>query len=295
MKAADFEEPEYRGPLFNQIEWGNHLVWEPGQVFENHIGIDRASFCTNHYIWNLHGFPTHPIGVILNNYRFPYIWNQRKKNKSLPNFALNLFIQAKRPYYLSTGTKILKKNNIPYSCWKFEITVHQQIALEKLSQKLSTKALVTYASPAFHKQKDLYTHTADKSIVENSTFPEVIRLSGHLNWYYDRPGAAGVANPNYEYIETPDLNTRIIDLVEKKEELKHIKIAESLKIIAKEMITITDILKDDFVSFLFAQELINIDRYIENFDLKENIEEVRDYLIIETFCFYYKLKWFTIG
>lgn len=35
--SADFEESEFRGPLFNQLLRGNNLLWEPGQVFEEHI------------------------------------------------------------------------------------------------------------------------------------------------------------------------------------------------------------------------------------------------------------------
>lgn len=44
LTTAEFEEGEYRGPLFNQLET-SHLVWEPGQVFEKHIGVDKAVWC----------------------------------------------------------------------------------------------------------------------------------------------------------------------------------------------------------------------------------------------------------
>ena len=48
---ADFEESEFRGPLFNQLLRGNNLLWEPGQVFEEHIGIDYAALVENELFW----------------------------------------------------------------------------------------------------------------------------------------------------------------------------------------------------------------------------------------------------
>ena len=193
MKLADFEESEYRGPLYNQLEWGNHLVWEPGQVFEKHIGIDRAALCTNAYFWRLHGFNNPPFGIWMHKSSWDFIWQERKKEKLLPNFQLNLFLQAKRPYVLSRGSKKLKEAGIKSSCWKFGITDHQQKALEKLEHKMGDEALVCYASPAFHKQSDLYKHTISRTIVENSTFPLVSKLKEHAAWYYDTPGASGCA------------------------------------------------------------------------------------------------------
>ena len=54
--TCEFEEGEYRAPLFYQLEKDSSgLLWEPGQVFEKKIGIDRASDCINEYLWNLHG------------------------------------------------------------------------------------------------------------------------------------------------------------------------------------------------------------------------------------------------
>lgn len=41
MKPAEFEEKEYEGPLYNQLERGNRLLWPPGQVLEGYLGFDR--------------------------------------------------------------------------------------------------------------------------------------------------------------------------------------------------------------------------------------------------------------
>ena len=98
LKSAEFEEGEYRAPLFNQLA-STSLVWEPGQVFEKHIGIDYATWCADQYVLSLHGHSTAPRGVSLPYYDWDYIWSVRNKLKKLPSFRLNLFIQAKRPMY----------------------------------------------------------------------------------------------------------------------------------------------------------------------------------------------------
>ena len=76
----EFEESEFRGPLFNQLERGSNLLWEPGQVFEKKIGIDRASFCLNEYLWKLHGHNSNLGGCNLRNRNFRYIFKRRKPN-----------------------------------------------------------------------------------------------------------------------------------------------------------------------------------------------------------------------
>lgn len=159
MKPADFEESEYRGPLYNQLERGNHLVWEPGQVFEKHIGIDRAAYVTDPYFWGLHGFSTPMHGVVLLDFDWKYIWRKRLKNKILPDFQLNLFLQAKRPHAGTRPRAAIKKKGIAGNYWKFEITPHQQTALERMRENISDRAIVCYASPAFHTQSALYEHT----------------------------------------------------------------------------------------------------------------------------------------
>lgn len=163
MTPADFEESEYRGPLYNQLERGNHLVWEPGQVFEKHIGIDRAAYVTDPYFWDLHDLSAPMSGVILRDYDWHYIWKKRLKNKILPDFKLNLFLQAKRPHAGTRPRGKVKKAGIVGDYWKFEITRHQQVALEQMKKTLNGNAIVCYAAPAFHTQAALYEHTKNQS------------------------------------------------------------------------------------------------------------------------------------
>jgi hypothetical protein len=131
------------------------------------------------------------------------IW--RRRHRPLPNFKLNLFIQAKRCFFHKAKPRHLKASALNSPCWRFDITPHQQEALEKVAAKISRRAVVCYAAPAFHRFSELYAHTAARTINQNSTFPTVEKLTGHSAWYYDRPGGSGVANADPENIEGPDI------------------------------------------------------------------------------------------
>jgi hypothetical protein len=68
MAIAEFEEREFEAPLYNQLEVGSNLVWSPGQVFEEHIGIDRAIFVESPTFWRLIRRLGPPPGVFLHRY-----------------------------------------------------------------------------------------------------------------------------------------------------------------------------------------------------------------------------------
>lgn len=212
LKTCEFEEAEYRGPLFNQLSTSS-LLWEPGQVFEKHIGIDHALFTTHAFLHSLHGHNAPLDGVILSRYNWDYIWAVRRSKKRLPSFRLNVFIQAKRPQYGRYAPKALKAEGLRSPYWRFEITPHQQLALEKLQERLKNRAIVCYACPVFHKEAILHKWTVEPRIVENSTFPDVAKLSGHSAWNFSEPGARGVANIEPTASDAPSLLERVDFLI----------------------------------------------------------------------------------
>lgn len=256
MTPADFEESEYRGPLYNQLERGNHLVWEPGQVFEKHIGIDRASYVTDAYFWGLQRFAAPMSGVVLPDYEWHYIWKNRLKNKILPDFKLNLFLQAKRPHAGTRPRGKLKKAGIVSDYWKFEITPHQQVALEQMEKTLSGKAIVCYAAPAFHTQAALYEHTKNQSIVPFSSFPPASTLIGHGAWYYGNGGLSGVANPDFVRMEFESLETRIVKLVERTQS-QRTNAVESIRELANSLIQSTLEIHEPSPNDTWFQQLLN--------------------------------------
>ncbi len=300
MTPADFEESEYRGPLYNQLERGNHLVWEPGQVFEKHIGIDRAAYVTDPYFWGLHGLIAPMNGVILLDYDWHYIWKNRLKNKILPDFKLNLFLQAKRPHAGTRPRGEVKKAGIVGDYWKFEITPHQQVALEQMEKTLNGKAIVCYAAPAFHTQAALYEHTKNQSVVPSSSFPPASALTGHGAWYYDNGGLWGVANPDFVRKEFEPLQTRIINLMERTQS-RSVNAGESLRDLANSLIKSTSEVQEPSPSDTWFQQLLNrVNDHVSSmtelgFVDEEYIQALKNYMQVRAFCNAYRLDWLVIG
>ncbi|MDZ4063661.1 MAG: hypothetical protein U1E22_03240 [Coriobacteriia bacterium] len=212
MKNAEFEEREYEAPLYNQLERGSTWLWSPGQVFEHHIGIDRAMFISDDWLFRMHGYATYAPGAVLTRYRWPDAWFGKRGRGRLPNFYLNLFVQAKRPLWGKRAPKSLENFNLHGPVWKFDVTPHQQRALEVVAQQLADRALVVYAAPAFHLHQDLFKHTRFGTIAEHSCFPSVMSLQGHSAWYYNCPGAVGIASSVPRPIEEASLDTRLQEL-----------------------------------------------------------------------------------
>jgi len=96
--------------------------------------------------------------------------------------------------------------------FKFAIETEQQETLERVARSLAHRAIFTYAAPVFHSAGSLFRHGTHGTIVENSTFPDVLSLKGHEAWYYNEPGALGIANPTPERIVGKALGQRLDDL-----------------------------------------------------------------------------------
>jgi hypothetical protein len=300
MVPADFEESEFRAPLYTQLEWGNHLVWEPGQVFEKHMGIDRASYVTNLRFWGLHHRHAPLPGVMLPDYDLKYIWTRRRKRKSLPDFHLNLFLQAKRP---SAGTRPrgeLRKTGIIGDYWKFSITPHQQAALERLDSTIRDRALVCYAAPAFHTQSALYENTRNLTMVQNTSFPRPASLTAHTAWYYTNGGTFGIANPSFVRIDTQPIEDQIRAFVEGSSSQEP-NAASTLATLASGLISsASDISAPSPVETWFHVLLARVERAIDEVASGEDVtaealEPVRRLLQVNAFCSAYHLDWFVLG
>lgn len=197
MKQAEFEEKEYESPLIAEISVGRGPIWSPGQVLERLVGFDVAVYLDHHFLWSLFHRPFPPPGVILSRRRrLPFNVDPSR----LPTFAVNLMLQAKRPQYLSGINSDLSARGIKNAYWRFSITPHQQTVLFDVARSLGSRAVVAYASPAFHTHSDLYSHIENHDIIQHSSFVRAIRLNGHSTWAYDHPGTKGVACSDYETV-----------------------------------------------------------------------------------------------
>lgn len=229
MVRSEFEEKEYENPLYIQLLEGNNNLWTPGQVFEGHFGIDAALEVYRESFWEMMGYRYPLRGVVIDNFRWGFIWKSRKK-RQLPTFNTNLLIQAKPCEYLNGRNSNLAALGIKGAYFRFSIKEHQQKALEAVSNRLGNKAVVSYACPAFYTYNDLFQYTSLNTMIENSTFVKVKKLNGHVKWAFDSPGTNGVAYSIPKKIIDKEFNAQISELSQSnyKEEFNNQKAEISL-------------------------------------------------------------------
>lgn len=292
-RPSDFEESEYRGPLFNQLLRGNHLLWEPGQVFEQYIGIDYAAQIEHEIFWRFRR--RKPLGgLILGQTPFNYIWKSRKKSKILPPFKLNVFIQAKRSNLAPNTPKKARDKGLSSSCWFFNVESHQQEALHRFSTQIGGQGIVCYAAPAFDKQLELYQNIENRTMVQNSTFPAAGKLNGHGRWYYDRAGRFGVANPDFESFEATPIEVQINQLIQLNSNIPERSAQENLQTLVEAINNSIEASSNvdsratffSYLSQVFEDEAVEL--------LNEVNNQTRSYLRIKAFCKAYGLEWLTI-
>jgi hypothetical protein len=214
VKRSEFEEKEYESPLYRELLWGNHRIASPGQVFEGAFGIDCAMEAHDPNFWAIFGYPDIPDGVFLNNYSWGWVFRRYGKSRQLPNFPVNLLIQAKAPDYMSGPNAKFVTRGIPKSYWRIEAKEHQQSLLELLAKKLNNRALIVYAGPAFHTHGDLYDYTEKQTIVNRSSFIKVERMATHHAWNYDKAGCRGIASSTPEPVDDGTFDSLLASALE---------------------------------------------------------------------------------
>jgi hypothetical protein len=293
--TAEFEEKAYEGPLYNQLERGNNLLFTPGQVLEKTLGFDAGLFVAQAAIWETLGYKTPLQGAALAYYDWPFAWKLKQPKEKIPRFRLNLFLQAKRPDFYTRRPRSLKKlNTISAPLWSFRVTRHQQRRLQRMSETLEGKAHVAYASPAFHTYTDLFRHTQRRTMVQNSSFPSVEILKDHDAWYYQRPGAQGAANPNPESIEEPSLLDRIAGLARATDafdggDLRWLDLTARGVIDAA---AAADEVTIDGRTAHFFDDLQTLERLTERYEIPESL---RAYARVALFTIRFDLNWLVVA
>lgn len=292
MKPAAFEEKEYEASLYQQLETGNPNVWSPGQVFEQHLGFDHAALVDNPRFWRLIGRNA-PVGAFLNRYDWRPVWRSRPR-RPMPNFRLNLFLQAKRPSYYTRAPRHIRDAGISGLSWCFDVDADQQSALERVSDRLGRRAAIVYASPAFHTAPQLYAHIRMGSVIDNSTFPEIRQLTGHSKWFYNCPGGHGVANPDPEFSEGRSLYEIIRGLLTEQSNATETDTARELIDVSKIVIGALDDgrLHDNPRVALFFEEIRGIDQELSQFE--QIGEPVRALFRMSAFARLFNLEWYLI-
>lgn len=195
MTWAQFEEKELEGPLNAQLS-ARGVFWSPGQVLEKIVGFDVAMVVSEVGFWASMGFGTVPSGRrVLSSWwpGWPSLFVRPLfRFRTPPTFTLNAFFQYKRPQYLSHGGSEWSAWASPY--YRFDLTRHQQLALEACATSLGVHGLVAYGSPVFYQRDELFRHIEHGTLVNNTHFVEAVRLSGHARYTYVAPRKNGKAH-----------------------------------------------------------------------------------------------------
>jgi hypothetical protein len=290
MEHAEFEEKDYEGPLYHELLSGNHRISTPGQVFESAFGIDAMMEAHHPLFWDLWGYMDIPAGIMLNDYRWGWVWRRHGSARKLPTFQVNLLIQAKRPDYLRGKRVDLSRCGISGGYWRFAVREHQQVLLEQLERRLRNRALVVYATPVFHELGPLYDHIEKQAIVENSSFVRPTRMKGHHHWNYDKPGCVGAATSEPEAIEDADFITLLSKAVENSESIDP---KESLLGFEKEIsLVVTDNASNPIAQFYKRVDEKRLNRIAE---LVGGRSPLLPFLKISTFLNLLNTRWLIAG
>lgn len=292
MGFAEFEEKEFEKPLYNQLENGKCDVWTPGQCFEGYIGFDYSGNIDTYEFWKRFGGFV-PKGVVLNDYNMGYIWKKMKRKRILPNFSINLFIQAKRPYIHSGTFSGAIYDTKHYS---FEINHRQQRILERLDQKLNHRALLVYASPVFGTYEELYRYTREGNVIDNTSFPKIDTLAGHSHWYYcDTKN--GIAHSEPEEEKSFNIFELIERLKQENYDIENTDFNENIHILSQAVRSVLDEFREDIQVRFCLSQIKDLQMFYEyHWNRIDNIgyETVTSFLTVTIFCEVFNLDWFVL-
>jgi hypothetical protein len=216
-----FEEKQYEQPLNFELAVRGSLIFSPGQVFENTLGIDAALFSKNPNFWRmwqkrLRGhqfFSSYRGGTYIDR----EWWNEFQNgldDESFPKFKFNVFVQHKRPEFIS------RTNGSEFTAWKqpyfrYVINSDQQVRLEKLEGGVASEGIVIYTCPAFWRFEELWSYALSHTPIENSNFVQPHNLRGHTRYTFVSGGRYGKAFSDPKDVEGVDLLENIAQMFER--------------------------------------------------------------------------------
>ena len=131
------------------------------------------------------------------------------------------------------------------------------------------------------------------AIVQNSTSPSAVALTGHDAWYYWSPGATGAANPDPENIAEAPLLDRIRTLVSEGRRYERGDLSW-LDVTARQVIEAARSSEGplDAVGAHFFDDLQTLDRLADQHELRPSL---RSYAQIGLFTARFDLQWLVVS
>lgn len=235
---AQFEEKQFEQALNYELVTENRFLFPIGQSLENILGFDAGLFTNNLNFWQL--FPENRFFRFLQRYFFLYpegvelrqeMWELLDEEfdniEYFPQIKFNLFIQHKRPDYLSQP-QASEWPSWGHAYYRYDITHHQQIALERLEHQILNLGIVVYACPAFHTYRELWANKSANTLINNTNFIQVSKLAYHKRFTFDQPGNYGIGFSEPEKIEGFNFRKRIEELSNNQEIVKNRRILNNL-------------------------------------------------------------------
>lgn len=297
MRPAEFEEKEYEGFLYSQLQVGPHCLWSPGQVLEAYLGFDHALFLDDPFLWNLYGIPRPYPGVLLARLHILRRAAGSGLRDRLPQFRMNCFLQAKRPDF---GTRAPKKlvglgSARPY--FKIALNLDQQQTIVALANQIKGRGLFVYAAPAFWQSRQLFANGTAGTVVQQSTFPEAIMLRGHKAFYYNAPGTVGIVNEGFDRVEFPSLEDSITrmraePIPDNQSEATESEALGDLRREVQRAVTTTSEAGDQPRNAYLVEEWRGIDRLAEGTGMPAALVS---FLYVEAFTRFFSLRWLVIA
>lgn len=212
----EFEEKEFESPLYSELQQTSPHLWTPGQVIEGNLGIDAALNALANPVWEAIGVNRPIPGISLRDNSLIVAYKNLAVDPSrVPDFTVNLFVQAKRPEIMQYRTRGLASTNLTTPYWRFSIKDDQQSYLIEIHDAIGDNGAVVYSSPAFDTMNELTRFTLNERIAENSTYVPAIELENHHYWAYDNSGGIGYRCSEPEIFEGEPLYNLVESLSEK--------------------------------------------------------------------------------
>lgn len=287
LLICQFGEDNYKQCLNYEV-MSQPGIFIPSQPQENTMGFDAAFFSSNPRFWRLWESAWTPIfaiqpreGVELSPDLFDGLQHDLDENDFPAKFKANIFMQYKRPDYLSTSLAS------EYDFWRepyfrYCIDPNQQNILEQLETNVSNKALVVYACPAFWKHNELLHFSTNGAVMINSNFAMPDTLHGHHKYTFvndDRPGKALSEPTDIPKVKLPE---KVAKLKELSAEKKNSQFIKSLSAKISQIVEKTD--------EPFKTNFNNAKKYFGKHeqDLADSISQIHSFLFITN------LSWFIV-